>query len=129
MLISPVMPYDLQDQIKPELLELAEKVCIESAKIASGYNQHVVNAFRDVLRITNSYYSNRIEAESTHPVDIEKAMRKEFSNDSKEKALQELSLAHIKTQEFVEAYAWQHNVIDRNFITNISRKPRTQRRG
>lgn len=45
MLISPIMPYDLKGQIKPQLLELAEKVCIESAKIASGYNEHIVNAF------------------------------------------------------------------------------------
>lgn len=121
MLISPSMPYDLKGQIKPELLELAEKVCIESAKIASGYNQYVVNAFRDVLRITNSYYSNRIEAESTHPIDIEKAMSKQFSQDSKEKALQELSVAHIKTQEFVESYSIENNIIDRNFIKEIHR--------
>jgi len=121
MLISPIMPYDLNGQIKPELLELAEKVCIESAKIASGYNQHVVNAFRNVLRITNSYYSNRIEAESTHPIDIEKAMLKQFSKDSKQKALQELSIAHIRTQEFVETYSIKHNVIDRNFIKEIHR--------
>jgi Fic family protein len=121
MLISPIMPYDLKGQIKPELLELAEKVCIESAKIASGYNQHVVNAFRNVLRITNSYYSNRIEAESTHPIDIEKAMLQQFSDDSKEKALQKLSVSHIKTQEFVESYSEEHNVIDRNFIKEIHR--------
>lgn len=119
MLISPIMPYDLKGQIKPQLLELAEKVCIESAKIASGYNEHIVNAFRDVLRITNSYYSNRIEAQSTHPIDIEKAMHKQFSEDSKQKALQELSVAHIKTQEFVENYSIHHNVIDRNFIKEI----------
>lgn len=115
------MPYDLKGQIKLELLELAEKVCIGSAKIASGYNKHVVNAFRDVLRITNSYYSNRIEAESTHPIDIEKAMLKQFSEDSKQKVLQELSVAHIQTQKFVENYASEHNVIDRNFIKEIHR--------
>lgn len=121
MLISPTMPYDLKEQINPKLLGLAEKVCIESAKIASGYNQHVVNAFADVLRIINSYYSNRIEAESTHPIDIEKAMLKQFSKDSKQKALQELSLAHIKTQKFVEGYSIQHSVTDRNFIKEIHR--------
>lgn len=119
MLISPIMPYNLQGQINPELLELAEKVCIESAKIASGYNQYIVNAFRDVLRITNSYYSNRIEAESTHPIDIEKAMMQHFSDDSKEKALQELSVAHVQTQRFIQSYASEHNVIDRNFIKEI----------
>lgn len=119
MLISPIMPYDLKGQIKPQLLELAEKVCIESAKIASGYNEHIVNAFRDVLRITNSYYSNRIEAQSIHPIDIEKAMHKQFSEDSKQKALQELSVAHIKTQKFVENYSIHHSVIDRNFIKEI----------
>ena len=122
MLISPIMPYDLKGQIKPELLALAEHVCIESAKIASGYNRYVVNAFRDVLSITNSYYSNRIEAQSTHPIDIEKAMLKQFSQDSIQKALQELSVAHIKTQEFVEAHATNHQVIDRNFIKEIHRR-------
>ena len=106
MLISPIMPYDLKGQIKPELLELAEKVCIESAKIASGYNQHVVNAFRDVLRITNSYYSNRIEAESTHPIDIEKAMLKQFSDDSKEKLFKSFRLPISKHKSLSRVILW-----------------------
>lgn len=55
-----------------------------------------------MLRITNSYYSNRIESEGTHPIDIEKAMKKEFLEDKKKKDLQPLSLIHIEIQKYLE---------------------------
>jgi hypothetical protein len=55
------------------LLVLAEEIVIKSAKI-----------------------------EGTHPVDIEKAMRKEYSSNEKKKRLQMLSIDHIKVQEEIE---------------------------
>jgi Fic family protein len=67
-----------------------------------GYNEIVINEIKNLLRITNSYYSNRIESEGTHPINIEKAMKKEFSEDTKEKQLQYLSLAYIQTQIHLE---------------------------
>jgi Fic family protein len=83
-------------------LEKAEYICIESPKLLGGYNEIVINEIKNLLRITNSYYSNRIESEGTHPINIEKAMKKEFSEDTKEKQLQYLSLAYIQTQIHLE---------------------------
>jgi len=51
------------------------------------------------LRIINSYYSNLIEGHSTHPVDIERAMRKEYAKDPAKRALQRESLVHVKVQQ------------------------------
>ena len=59
---------------------------------------------KELLRKVNSYYSNQIESEGTHPIDIDKATRQEFSSDSKEKQLQQLSLVHIEVQKYVESY-------------------------
>lgn len=120
MIISPVLPLNIHGKIDQNLLCKAEKVCIDSAKLASGHTEQLVNSLRDVLRITNSFYSNRIEAQSTHPIEIEKAMKREFSDDIQAKKLQELSIAHIHAQHFVEKCVLEgQNVIDREFIKMI----------
>ena len=103
MNFSPVVPTELSSgNIKQELLVLAEEVIIKSAMLEANYNPLVINAIREMLRNVNSYYSNQIEAEGTHPIDTEKALRKEYSTDEKEKKLQMLSISHIKTQESLE---------------------------
>ncbi|MCX6051249.1 MAG: Fic family protein [Campylobacterales bacterium] len=123
MLISPILPIDIKGNIDIELLKLAEEVCIQSSSLLSGYNPQIILSIKKLLRITNSYYSNRIEAQSTHPIEIEKAMKKQFSQDTKEEQLQRLSLAHIKTQEYVEEYCSSKNlVISREFIKSIHRE-------
>ncbi|MDO8454751.1 MAG: Fic family protein [Sulfurimonas sp.] len=123
MLISPILPIDIKGNIDIELLKLAEEVCIKSSSLLSGYNPQIVLSIKKLLRITNSYYSNRIEAQSTHPIEIEKAMKKQFSKDTKEEQLQKLSLAHIKTQEYVEHYcSSKKTVISREFIKSIHKE-------
>lgn len=102
MQFSPLAPTQLSGTFDDKLLEKAEYICIESPKLLGGYNEIVINEIKNLLRITNSYYSNRIESEGTHPINIEKAMKKEFSEDTKEKQLQYLSLAHIQTQIHLE---------------------------
>lgn len=104
MPFMPIAPYDTKGTMNPELIELAENVCYESAMLAGNHNPVILNEIREMLRIVNSYYSNRIESEGTHPISIEKAMRKEFSQNSKEKKLQMLSLAHIETQKEMEKW-------------------------
>lgn len=102
MRFSPLAPTELSGTFDDKLLEKAEYICIESPKLLGGYNEIVINEIKNLLRITNSYYSNRIESEGTHPINIEKAMKKEFSEDTKEKQLQYLSLAYIQTQIHLE---------------------------
>lgn len=105
MYITPIIPKTDATGISNDLVKKAEQVVIESAKLTGGHNVQFIDAIKDLLRITNSYYSNRIESEGTHPVDIEKAMKKDFSQDKKKKDLQELSLIHIEIQKALEQIA------------------------
>jgi len=56
----------------------------------------------DLLRQMNSYYSNLIEGHHTHPLDIEKALRADYSTDPAKRALQLESRAHIEVQRLME---------------------------
>lgn len=121
MNFNPIIPTELSSgNIKQELLVLAEQVVIKSAMLEANYSPIVINSIRDMLRNVNSYYSNQIESEGTHPIDTEKAMRKEYSSDDKQKRLQMLSLAHIKTQELMEE-SIQNNIypLSKDYIQNI----------
>lgn len=123
MQFSPLAPTQLSGTFDDKLLEKAEYICIESPKLLGGYNEIVINEIKNLLRITNSYYSNRIESEGTHPINIEKAMKKEFSEDTKEKQLQYLSLAYIQTQIHLEntLHSW-NTPFDTNFQKEIHKE-------
>lgn len=59
-------------------------------------------ALRQLLRAMNSYYSNRIEGQHTLPMDIERALRNDYSHDPDEARRQRLALAHMATEEAIE---------------------------
>ena len=120
MHITPVLPIDIKGNIDDELLCLAEQVCIQSATLTGNHNPIVLKSIQDLLRTTNSYYSNKIESEGTHPIDIEKAMKKNFSTDEKKRKLQFLSLAYIETQKQLENIAaTKMNIFTKDFIQSI----------
>ncbi len=58
---------------------------------------------RTLLRSMNSYYSNRIEGQHTRPLELEQALRKDFSSDAKLAARQRLALAHMEAEAAIEA--------------------------
>ncbi len=120
MYFTPILPTDIKGNIDEELLSLAEEVCIRSAALGGNHNKIVINSIKDLLRTTNSYYSNQIESEGTHPLDIEKAMKKDFSNDIKKRNLQFLSIAYINTQKELELIATDtNNIFTKDFLLTI----------
>jgi Fic family protein len=102
MPFTPPLPTTIHGSMPHELVSLAEEVWMKSAKLSSIYSPHVLESIKELLRKVNSYYSNRLESEGTHPVDIERAMRKDFDVDEKKRNLQQLSLAYIETQKDIE---------------------------
>ncbi len=102
MEFAPIVPVNTLGQIDRRLLLKSEQICLKSASLIGGYSGTVIDAIKDLLRYINSYYSNRIESEGTHPINIEKASKKDFSSNPIEKKLQYLSLAHIETQQQIE---------------------------
>jgi Fic family protein len=58
---------------------------------------------RGLLRAMNSYYSNRIEGQHTRPLELEQALRRDFSGDARLARRQRLAIAHIDTEIAMEA--------------------------
>jgi len=54
------------------------------------------------VRAMNCYYSNLIEGHETHPVDIEQALRDNYSTDPKKRSLQLEAKAHITVQQWID---------------------------
>jgi len=66
----------------PELEYLAREVVSWSAALGGQFHHITQRSVVELLRLINSYYSNLIEGHSTHPVDIERAMREVESGES-----------------------------------------------
>jgi Fic family protein len=81
------------------LEDLAREVVAASAKLEGRLAPETLEGVRRLLRVVNSYYSNLIEGHSTHPVDIERAMRQDYSADQEKRDLQIESRIHIEVQE------------------------------
>lgn len=123
MYFTPILPVDLRNNIDEELLALAEEVCIKSASLSANHNETILASIKNLLRKTNSYYSNQIESEGTHPLDIENAMKKDFFSDEKKRSLQFLSLAYIDIQKELEDKVLNDkNIFTREFLLEIHNK-------
>lgn len=98
--------YDHIAQMEPlypihaeKLEDLARNVVAVSAKLEGRLAPPTLDGIRSLLRVVNSYYSNLLEGHSTHPIDIERAMRRDYSVDQDKRDLQIESQIHIEVQE------------------------------
>ncbi len=95
--MEPLWP----DRIGP-LADLAIDLFKVSATAAGHVHPLVFRELGELLRVVNSYYSNLIEGNSTHPVDVIRAMASHFDQDQAKRARQQESIAHVAVQEMVE---------------------------
>ena len=84
------------------LEDLARDLLSQSAVHAGLLHPVTQLGIRELVRLVNSYYSNLIEGNSTHPAEIERAMRKDYAKEPAQRNLQLESLAHIEVQRAIE---------------------------
>lgn len=81
-------------------------LAIELAQKAAGFRrslpESLVASLADLVRAMNCYYSNLIEGHDTHPIDIERALKNDYSNDARKRDLQLEAKAHIAVQEWID---------------------------
>lgn len=87
---------------RAELTDLAVELASASAALRSALPEGVVSALATLLRAMNCYYSNLIEGHDTHPVDIERALKGDFSTEPKKRDLQLEAKAHIEVQAWID---------------------------
>jgi Fic family protein len=79
---------------------------VELAARASGFRRSlppgVFMALADLVRAMNCYYSNLIEGHDTHPIDIERALKNDYSQDETKRNLQLEAKAHITVQQWID---------------------------
>ena len=73
-----------------------------SLRLSSKAHPSTLARLRELLRAMNSYYSNRIEGQSTHPLNIERALKRDFSDRPETAKLQRIALAHIDAERELE---------------------------
>ena len=95
---EPLLPQQRLDELRARTRAVVEK----SYQLTSRAHPATIASLRELVRAMNSYYSNRIEGQSTHPLNIARALRKDFSDQPDVARLQRLALAHIEAEHVLE---------------------------
>jgi Fic family protein len=106
----PLVVYDQPHQFEPllpsqrlgELSEATRRIFEKSAGLKASASPQARAALREIVRSMNSYYSNRIEGQGTHPTNIERALRRDFSDRPDVAKGQRVALAHIEAEQELE---------------------------
>lgn len=84
------------------LADLAIELAAHAAGFRRSLPEGVVTALADLVRAMNCYYSNLIEGHDTHPVDIERALKEDFSANAEQRNLQLEARAHMAVQQWID---------------------------
>ena len=84
------------------LTDLAVELAAKAAGFRRSLPAGVRTALADLVRAMNCYYSNLIEGHDTHPVDIERALKNDYSADTAKRNLQLEARAHITVQKWID---------------------------
>ncbi len=81
-------------------------LALELAQKSSGFRRSLpaslLASLADLVRAMNCFYSNLIEGHHTHPVDIERALKNDYSQDPRKRDLQLEAKAHIAVQNWID---------------------------
>ena len=85
------------------ITDLAFDLTQKAAGFRRSLPPSLLASLADLVRAMNCYYSNLIEGHDTHPVDIERALKNEYSQDARKRNLQFEAKAHISVQRWIDA--------------------------
>ena len=85
-----------------DLNDLAIELATASASLRRSMPDGVVTAMANLVRAVNCYYSNLIEGHETHPVDIERALKKDYNADPEQRNLHLEAEAHVTVQKWLD---------------------------
>jgi Fic family protein len=84
------------------LTDLAFDLTQKSAGFRRSLPESLLTSLADLVRAMNCYYSNLIEGHDTHPIDIERALKNDYSQDTHKRDLQLEAKAHISVQQWID---------------------------
>jgi Fic family protein len=84
------------------LTDLALELAQRSAGFRRSLPPSIVTSLAGLVRAMNCYYSNFIEGHYTHPIDIDRALKGDYSQDTRKRDLQLEAKAHIAVQQWID---------------------------
>ncbi|MDR2838264.1 MAG: Fic family protein, partial [Azonexus sp.] len=72
---EPLLPQFGLDELRAR----SRAVVGQSLSLCGAVHPDTIASLRELVRAMNSYYSNRIEGQGTHPLNIERALHHDFS--------------------------------------------------
>src|SRR5205085_4685660 len=109
-------------RFRGSLTDLAVELAQKAAGFRRSLPESLLKSLAGLVRSMNCYYSNLIEGHSTHPIDIERALRNDYSADPKKRDLQIEAKAHITVQRWIDAGALRGAVHTPDAIREIHRR-------
>ena len=104
------------------LTDLALELAQKSSGFRHSLPQSLLASLADLVRAMNCYYSNLIEGHDTHPVDIERALRNDYSTDPRKRDLQLEAKAHIAVQKWIDGGGLAGRSVTADGIREIHRR-------
>ena len=104
------------------LTDVAVDLAAKSAGFRRSLPGGVLTALTDLVRAINCYYSNLIEGHDTHPVDIERALKNDYSADAEKRNLQLEAKAHITVQKWIDEGGLPGRATTADGLTEIHRR-------
>lgn len=96
--MEPMFPEEGNRRIEDLVFELSAR----ASSLAGQIHPIVTETIGNLVRSINCHYSNLIEGHDTHPLDIERALRHDFSSQPQRRALQHEAVAHIEVQKAID---------------------------
>jgi len=104
------------------LTDLALELAQRTAGFRRSLPESLLTSLAGLVRAMNCYYSNLIEGHDTHPVDIERALKNDYSKDAWKRDLQLEAKAHITVQEWIDGGGLKGRALTGNGIREIHRR-------
>jgi Fic family protein len=96
--MEPMLPEEANHDLEDIVFDLIAK----ANSLAGQLNPVLTRSIGNLVRSMNCYYSNFIEGHNTHPRDIDRALRNDFSAQPKQRDLQQEAIAHIEVQKAID---------------------------
>jgi Fic family protein len=109
-------------RFRVELTDMAVELAARSAGFRRSLPEGITTALANLVRSMNCYYSNLIEGHDTHPIEIEKALKNEYSNDINKRNLQREAKAHIEVQRWIDEGNLRGRATTRAGVLDIHRR-------
>lgn len=101
-------------------------VVFDLAARSSGFRcslpEGILKSLADLVCSMNCYYSNLIEGHNTHPIDIERALKSDYSADIRKRNLQIEAKAHIAVQKWIDDGGLSGRATTKDGIIEIHRR-------